>query len=345
MAITNENHGNFETQWGWSEESTFNTAALNSAAFERLEAPVPVPNYDYRKIHDMRHNGSRIVTDQEMLTLVANAWHTVPFSDLVVRREDVGFLLYSVLQQVAEGAAGTFAKTFTIDNTTTQPSFSNDEGLFFTIGINQGIAGRDTTIRSCIGSTITLSWDTAASADPRLRASGEFVSGGYCVHTNTFSGGWDYSDDENFYDMSNFATKQLDSVDVVIFGGSLTFATGPTRVGNDAGAAEDYTLAQNGFMLTGNLILRYDANVVDMLGTHHRNGTLFPIDLEIGSAAAEGHLQFVYNAAKVISYSHDHSRAEGQSINLTFQAGYDKTGSNAAFVGTVEDGKDRAWPA
>jgi len=344
MAIANENHGNFETQWGWSEESTFNTAAISSAAFEVLESPIPVPNYDYRKVHDMRHNGSRIVTDQEMLTLVNNGWHTVPFSDVVVRREDLAFLLYSVLQQVAEAGAGTYAKTFTITNTTTQPSFTNDEGLFFTIGINQGISGRDTTIRSCIGSTITLSWDTAASADPRLRASGEFVSGGFCVHTNTFSGTWDYSADESFYDMSLFTTKQLDSVDVVIYAGSLTFATSPTRVGNAAGAAEDYTLAQNGFMLTGNLILRYDSNVVDMLGTHHRNGTLFPIDLELSSAAAEGHIQFVYNAAKVLSFEHNHDRAEGQSINLTFQAGYNKTTPGAAFVGTVEDGKDRAWP-
>jgi hypothetical protein len=344
VAIDHEFYAGTETKWGWSEEATFGTAIADAGAFEQLEGPPPTGiDYGITVDRSVKYDGSRMRAD-------ANVWHSesgglrvIPFSDLIVRRNDLGVLLYSVMQVMDEGEATAFAKTLTLDKNTTQPDFSNNAGLFLTIGIYDPIASNHRKFTSCVLRTLTLTWNPL-EGDGRLRASGEFISGFANDTTANLSGTWAFNA-QNYWEC-NWSTAQLASNDIVPYGFSITINNGLVRAGrNSSGNASGYVPAAggDGYDVQGTLIMKYD-QYTDGLIADHVAGTLRKIQLAVGTPGAAGHFDLTVYEADLDASGREYDRPEGQAISLPFFAVTDGAVSDVGLLATVEDGNDRAWP-
>jgi len=90
MAIDGLVKAGTETRWGISEESTFGTAIADNGTFIQLEGPIPT--VDVRT----KFNGRRVISDIDIFHSQEGGLKTISFSDLIVRKTDLAYLLYLV---------------------------------------------------------------------------------------------------------------------------------------------------------------------------------------------------------------------------------------------------------
>jgi hypothetical protein len=332
MAIVGTVAAGTESKWGISEEATFGTAIADAGTFEQFEGPIPTGiDYGITRVNEPKFNGSRVNQDAEVYYTDDGGLRVIPFSDMVVRLKDLGLLTYSVTQVMDEGEAAAYAKTSTLDSSTTQPNFAANAGLFVTVGIYDTIASYHRKFTSCILRTLTLSADLAG--DGRLMASGEWISGFAPDTTANFSGTWAYNT-QTYYNFHTLTTKQIASTDIVLFGWDLTINNNAVRVGADSnGDAETYALPF--FEVTGNLTVKYDTAVQGLIADSIA-GTGRAIQLALATFDITLAESFFDNIGK------DYGEARGQAITIPFKATHSTGTSMAAF--TVNDSSDRGWP-
>jgi len=344
MAISNNIYAPSETKWGISLESTFGTAIADTGNFEMWEGDIPsVTDRGITRYQEQLNDGTRVPQDVNMYHSEIGGVRIIPFSNVRLRREDAAILLYSALQVMDEGESADFAKVMTIDNTTTQPQFSNDAGLFFTLGLYNPLASFQEKYTSCIIKTLTLS-ATLFGGDGLLYASGEMISGfASDVTANFNTGTWAYNT-KNYVNFGTPTTKQIGGSDIVLYGFDITIDNGATRFGNDSsGNAEGYRTNMAGHVITGNVRCKYDPNVQSLVGNDIA-GTGFKIQIATGSGGSAGHMDFTMNECFANGVAKGYPVEEGMILNVPFKAAYDSSGSNSLITATVSDGKDRAWP-
>jgi len=337
MAIDAVVKAGTESKWGISQSSDFSAAADGTANFEQFEGPIPTGiDYGVTRVIDPKANGSRVRQDAERFYTDSGGLRVIPFSDMVVRGRDLGSLLYAVTQNVSEGAGSPFTKTFTINASTTQPDFASDAGYFAQVIINDPIASYHRLWKSCILRTLTLTSDFAG--DGRVMASGEWISGFPTTHTANLSGTITYNT-QTYYQGNELSAKQIENIDQVVFGWSVTITNGAVRTGSDSGGdAETYSLPL--YDVTGEITCKYDTASLDFI-SKSLSGVGKEIDLQIGTGGATGHFGILLDEVVFDNTTKDYGDPRGQAITVPFTA-LNNTGGNTA-VFTVSDGLDQTW--
>jgi hypothetical protein len=266
----------------------------------------------------------------------AGGLRVIPFSDLMVRKEDLGSLLYAVCQTASEGAVSPYTKTFTITDTTTQPDFASDAGFFCMLAIDDALANTDRIFRSCILRSLTLTADL--TGDGRLMASGEWISGFDTKTAGAISGTWNYNT-ASYFQFNSMSAKQLNNTDMVVYGWDLTITNNAQKVGSDSGGdAETYALPL--YDITGNITVKWDTNT-NALFANARIGTGWELDLQVGTGGADGHFGILLDEVKHSAPDKDYANEAGQTITIPFTAVHN-TGANLCTF-TVSDSRDQTW--
>jgi len=344
MAINSNVYANEQTKWGYIQQTTWGTPDDGTGNYTMFEGPPPT-GIDYGVTRSIEHkfDGGRVKQYGSIFYTESGGLRVIPFSDVIVRRLDLPVLLYGVMQNVDEGESSAYFKTYTWDETTTQPDFASldaasDLGYMATIGIYDPIASNHRLFEGCILRSLTLSADL--SGDGRLRASGEWISGfANDVDVNFNSGTWGYAA-QNYYNFNEMTKKQIENTDMVVYGFSITFTNNAVRVGSSsAGEAETYALPM--YDITGEITVKYDANTDGFIADAIA-GTGKEIDLAVGDDTPNaGYFSIVLDEVYFDNPTKDYSGEMGQAITLPFTAALEQ-GANMAVV-SVADGTDRGW--
>lgn len=337
MAISGVVYSGKEVQLGIAQESTFGTAIADNAAF------VQIPEFDSISIDygltqdfSLKNRGKRIAYDADLYASQTGGTRVITISGMVVRRTELAEWLYGVFQNVTEGAATPYEKTFSVADD--QPDFASNEGYFFTLGIKNPITAYDEKYTSCIVREITISADMVGG-DGRLKADVTIISGFAASTTSTLSGTWTIST-QNYYDANLFDTKTYNTNDLVLYGFSVSINNNAKRIGNNSsGNAEGYAIGVPEIEITGNLNVKYDANTQGALADTLA-GTERVIEFGLADGTAAGDLMFDFNEAVLVSTDRDDNRDEGVSRTLNFKA---VANSGATPQIRVADGVDQAW--
>jgi len=337
MAIVGTVAGEHESKWGISEMSDFDAAVDEAVNFERMQGPMPSVDNGVFRDANVKGGDGRFRNGANDYVSGMGGLRVISFSDLVVRHDDLGLLLYLVGQNVSEGAGTPFEKTYTFYSATTQPNFAADAGSFCQVGIYDTIAGYHRIYTSCILRTLTLSVDLAD--DGLLRASGEFISGRAENTTQTFNTGtWVYSP-QDYWNFHVTPTKKIATVDTVLYGFDITINNNAVRVGSTGanGECETYAIGtgETGYDISGNVKVKYDTNVQDLFGRDSA-GTSTSIQLACGTDGATGNFDFTCNSCLLQGVGSDHADARGHALEVPFVA-------TTTAVFTCSDAKDRAW--
>ena len=343
MAIDGLVKAGTETRWGIMEESTFgDSSGAAAGAFVQFEGPIPTVNEGVMRDVKTKFNGRRVISDIDLFHTQAGGLRTITFSDLIVRKTDLGDLLYAVHGGVTEGEVGVaYQKAFTWTSSTTQPDYSANAGYFCSVGIFDPIAAKDRLFTSCILQSLTLNFPF--EGDGRLRASGTFISGFSSSAATTFAGAWAYGA-QNYIQCNNPAKKLITGAgDLVLYGMDITISNNAVRVGADAtGDAETYFLGGGdaGLSVTGNMLVKYDTNTDDLIADSTA-GTPRKFEFEIGTDGVTGFFDIYLDACLFGEADKDYGDARGQAVSLPFTAVH-LTGS-AQSVFQIADAVDRTW--
>ena len=351
MAISNNIYAGSETQFGVITagttealgqvavgQTTFGTTQTVTNWAEAWECPIPSVDWGVTRSMSVKNDGSRVNTDNNAYYSQTGNVRVISFSDMIVRREDLGVLLYAVTQDCSEAASTPFKKTFLLDETDTQPLFSNNAGFFFTCGIKGPIASYHKVFHSCIIRSLTLS----PGDDGRLRAAGEIISGFSSNTTANCTGTWEFNE-SYFYDCHTYSKKQLGGADIVLYDWSITINNHGVRVGyNATGGAETYALAMGpeGYEVTGSITVKYDPNVQGIIADSLA-GTTRALEFDIGTDGAAGYFGQKYDNIYFQNTDRSYETEFGQQLVIPFTALHDST--NQMFTLEVDDGLDREW--
>ena len=333
MAINGVVHGGKESDWGISLESTFGTAIAVTGNFEKWEGPIPTVDHGLFRDNTVKFGDGRMRAVANDYVSAKGGTRVLSFSDMVVRHDDLGVLLYLVCQNVAEGAGTPFEKTYTIANATTQPDFSADAGCFVTVGIRDTIASYHRLYESCILRTLTLTCDLAG--DGLLRASGEFISGHpESTVANFNTGTWAFSA-QNHFNFHVTPVKKISTADIVLYGFDITINNNAVRVGsvNATGDCETYALGE--YDISGNIKTKFDVNTQGSFASDIA-GTTVPIQIACGTDGATGNFDFTCASCLIQNVADDYENAGGRALDIPFIA-------NTSAVFTCSDELDRTW--
>lgn len=319
-------------------QTTFGTTQTVTNWAEAWEVPGVSVDWGIIRNMSVKNDGSRVNTDGNAYYTGSGQVRVISFSDMVVRREDLGVLLYSVLQNVSEAASTPYKKTYVIDETVTQPLFSNDAGFFFTFGIKGPIASYHKVFHSCILRTLTLS----PGDDGRLRAAGEIISGFTSNTTANCTGTWEFNE-ANYYDCYTYTKKQIGGSDIVMYDWSITINNHAVRIGYDStGQSESYAIATDpaGYDITGTITVKYDAVVQGVIANCISGGTA-ALEFDIGTDGAAGYFGQKYDNLYYGNVDRNYNTELGQQLVIPFTALHD-TGNQMCTL-EVDDGLDRGW--
>jgi len=334
MAINGVVHAGTESKWGILEMSDFDAAVSATGNHEKIEGPIPTVDPGLMRDNTVKFGDGRFSAVANDFVSDKGGLRVLSFSDMVVRGQDLGWLLYAVCQNISEDAvAQKFEKTYTIANATTQPDFSANAGYFAQIGIYDTIASYHRAYTGCILRTLTLSADLAG--DGLLRASGEWISGfTESTTTNFNTGTWDYNP-QTYYNFNSSPTKKIGGNDVVLYGFDMTINNNAVRSGSTGanGVCETYSLGQ--YEITGNIKVKFDANVQGLFAAD-RAGTTTAIQLATGTDGELYNFDFTCASCLVQNVGDDYENEHGRALDVPFKA-------NTSAVFTVTDAEDRTW--
>lgn len=341
-------------RFGICEEATFGTAILDNTDWDgvavtegfMLECPVPTGiDYGIFQDHEIKNRGGRVAIDSDTFTTQVGQTRIIPVNDIIVRRKDMGHLLYGVCQNVSEAATTPYQKTYTLTGVagseTTQPDFSASAGMFMSLGLYDPIASYHRKWTSCVIRNLTIKWDGAAGSDNRVRADAEFISGFTTTSTANFSGNWGFQT-QNYIEFGTghgAGARQLGGNDIVVYGFEVTINNGANRIGwNTTGNAETYAIPS--YEVTGSVKTKYDANTQGAIAAFIA-GTNQAVRLTVGSDGAAGYFDINLPTCKYTGATKEYGAEYGQAIDLPFKA----FGTTAAAMATfsIADAVDRTW--
>jgi hypothetical protein len=337
MAISGIVYGGNQSKWGISEESTFGTAIADTGNFEMIESKIGTVDPGVFRDNTVKAGDGRMRNIANDFVSTKGSLRVISFSDMVVRHDDLGWLLYAVCQNVSEAVGTPFEKTFSLSAATSQPDFVSNAGYFFTLGIQDTLTNYDRKYTSCILRTLTLSADLGG--DGLLRASGEIISGfNESTTANYNTGTWVYNAQDHF----NFhvtPTKKIGGSDIVLYSFDITINNNAVRIGSTGanGDCESYALGigDTGYEVSGNIKCKFDANVQGLFAAD-RAGTTTALQLACGTDGATGNFDITAASCLVQNVADDYDDARGRALDVPFIA-------HATTTITCSDALDRTW--
>jgi hypothetical protein len=248
--------------------------------------------------------------------------------------------LYSVIQNVTEGTATPFLKTFTFPQF--QPDFSNNAGYFSTIVNKMPVASVSHKVYDAIIRDLTLACAPGAN-DGMLTAEATWIARSQ-IETSNYAGTITYPDVAN---TDFFFFHDLDTVDIggqtVILGDDgfkLNITNGATGFGTSSasGLAASYRLPL--YKATVTIQCLWDANLRTYMAAQ-RSGTSETVTLVWGSLGVDGYMSIVaitkFNAPRDLSHA-----VEGEFVTLTGEC-YGTYGTSLPLAIYMQNAVDRGW--
>lgn len=326
-------------QQGFSEESAFGTAIADTGNFTTIVEGAPF-GFDPGIFEDkeIKYRNQPYADTNDSFTTEAGGLRVITMNSHPVRRMDLAPYLYSVTQTVSEAAGSPYQKDFDIASTWTQPDFSANAGYFVTLGIKDTIASNHRKWTSCVLKDLTL--DVDLTSDPRMMASGNWISGFSSSTSANFNTGTWQPTGQNYYNWAAPTTKTLDSQNIFLLGFSVTFNNNCVRLGNDSsGDAENYSMTM--FEITGSLKVLYDTNTDGYLA-QWISQTNAALRLTIGTNGNAGYFDMAFPSIEFTGNEQDYTNEVGRVVDLPWKAMGNTTGSDL-FNGEIEDGSDFGW--
>lgn len=165
------------------EQATWGTAGLDNAAGIILDIETIAIDFDDKAIETNPALATRVEDDRGFFTHQNRAMPKCEITG-IVHNDHIARFMYGYYQSVVEGATTPFEKTFVVHSS--QPDFTNDEGYFFTLIVDQSIAGRAHKIADCI--VAELKFDVQPGEPMKFTAS--IVARGAADDTSTPSGSY-----------------------------------------------------------------------------------------------------------------------------------------------------------
>jgi len=345
MASTNV-HASSDFRVGIAEESAFGTAITAQGSFYELHI-TENPQVDWGGLireSVKRSNGKRVKDNKDVFLQTAGGTYTVSVSG-VLTDTTADLLLFGAMQDMAsEGGTTPYTKVFHIDRNTTQPDFGGDAGKFFTMLLSNPASGENIQLKSMVISSLSITSD--ASNGGRASFSATFFTGFAPTYGATATTSSWVAPATDYYIFQQATAKTIGGNALVVGSFNVTVENGATRVGFDSsGNPQTYAMGLgDGYMVTGEVSCKYDANTKDIVDTFLANPTAGSAEqaiiMEFGTSGSDGHLKFDVNAI-YSGNSLDFGNEAGVFVSLPFEGVDD--GTNEAIEVTISNATDRSW--
>ena len=348
MALSKTVYSGKQWRVGLLAQSAFGTAKADSSAFIQLPLmDVTMPSITTLDGGGIRAGNSGMITQSDSLFRTEKGGEVVWSFEMPCEREFFAQFMSSVMQEHSQSGGDPYIHTIRSahDDVMARPDFgsaiSNGIPAYYTIAFDSPIAGDDFYIQDAILRNLTLTCDPAGN-EGRCYLSGEFYSGKPIAMEQTFSGTWVERTQNYFF--PDWKTKTLDvdgTSGAVVFVGSVdyTFNNNASRLGFDSsGNAETYKWGVPELEITGNLRVKYDANVALTSGENviqdflsGNTATLNLVSSDDGgavNAAGEHNIEceIYYTGQPEIDLAGD----DGVFVNLPFKVVQPTTSAGAA---------------
>lgn len=341
MAISGRVLSPKEWQLAISEESTFKTAVV-SGFKELYVLSMSVVDYgDIIKDDTPRFSGKRVRDTGDVHVQLAGGKYAIDF-ECVLTDITSDLLFYGVLQNVSEAVGTPFQKDYVIDETTTQPDFTANNGKFYSVLLHNPITSESELLTSCILESLTITYDPGSNGG-RLMASGRFVSG-VIPNVGLDSSGYSLlSPGTAFYNVDDITLKQINGADMVLNGFTFVYTNGAQRVpvggGDSNGNLE--TFALTAYDMEGSSInVKYDENSKPFIDDFVA-GTTRKIEVNYGTTGNDGALLQAINNAEIDGFNKDLSNELGAMVEIPFKLA--QTGTTNAIDIEISNAVDRSW--
>lgn len=346
MASTNV-HAASDFRVAIANETTFGTANTTQGEFYELHitdnAQVDWGGLIRESVK--RSNGKRVKDNKDVFVQTAGGTYTVSVSG-VLTDNTADLLLYGAIQDlVSEAATTPFQKIFELDASTTQPDFGGNGGKFYTMLLSNPASGENIQLKSMVISSLAIN-GSAGDAGGRATFTATFFTGFPPTYAATATASSWVAPTTDYYIFQQASAKTINGAAMVVNSFSFSVENGATRVGFDSsGHPETYALGLgDGYAVTGEMSVKYDANSKDFVDTFIANPTAgsaeHAVIMEFGSSGADGHLKFDVNALYT-GNSLDFGNEAGVFVSLPFEGVDD--GTNEAIEVTISNAIDRAW--
>ena len=337
MAIDGDVHSGKQFRLAIAEETTFGTAVATGWKELLVRSISDIDFGGVVKDFEPRHAGKRVRDASDNFIQEAGSEFRMSF-DCVLTDLTADLLMYGVLQNVSEAAGTPFKKDYVIDETTTQPDFSGNNGKFYTVLLHSPVTSESYRMTSAVLESLTINYDPGA-AGGRATASGTFVSG-FVIDQSTDSSGYTFTaPGTDYYKPQDITVKQINDVDVVLGGYSFTFTNGWARVGHDTtGDAETYALTM--YDMSGSMTVKYDDNTKNLVDDFLA-GTTRKLEIAYGSTGVDGAFFITINNALFDGNARDFANEMGVFLEVPFVLSQSST-TNAIDV-EISNATDRTW--
>ena len=346
MASTNV-HAASDFRVAIAQEDTFGTANTTQGDFYELHitdnAQVDWGGLIRESVK--RSNGKRVKDNKDVFVQTAGGTYTVSVSG-VLTDNTADLLLYGAIQDLAsEGDSTPFQKIFELDASTTQPDFGANGGKFYTMLLSNPASGENIQLKSMVISSLAIN-GSAGDAGGRATFTATFFTGFPPTYGATATAASWVAPSTDYYIFQQASAKTINGAAMVVNSFSFTVENGATRVGFDSsGHPETYAMGLgDGYAVTGEMSVKYDANSKDFVDTFIANPTAgsaeHAVIMEFGTSGADGHLKFDVNALYT-GNSLDFGNEAGVFVSLPFEGVDD--GTNEAIEVTISNAIDRSW--
>ena len=347
MAASTNVYSSKDYRVGIAQETAMGTANTTQAQFYELDI-TESPQLDWGGVireSVKRSNAKRVKDYRDVYVATAGGSYTVSISG-VLTDTTADLLFYGCMQDlVSEGGSSPFTKTFEWDADTTQPDFGGDAGKYFTMLLASPAAQESVQLKSCVIQSLTVSGDPGSNGG-RLSYTAVFYTGYAPTYNSTATTSSWVAPATDYYVFQSAATKSVAGNDIVAGSFSFTWENGAVRVGYDSsGNPETYAMGLgDGYVFTGEVAAKYDANTKDLVDTWLTNPTAgsaeHQVIFEWGSSGADGHLKFLVNAIYT-GNTLDFGNEAGVFVSLPFEGVDD--GTNEAVEVIISNATDRSW--
>jgi len=327
-----------DEKWSFAEQTTWGTAVGDSAAQVGILTEGFGINSEINFRNPPRARAQRYSHTNDVVADTKGVVFNSDGANGPGVKDYIDYLFYGVMQNVTESSGTPFQKTFTFGQT--QPDFSANAGIFFTLWNKAQVASTSQKLYDAIISELTLS--CAPDANESILWAAPTWIGRTHSDTANPSGTVTYpdfasTDQFNFYDIG-VATLGGSSVVLGNNGVSITIRNNASKVGQSSGVPQTFALPRYEVEMSWHIL--WDSVARTMM-SNARAGTAVAFELEWGSSGSDGHLEFTGSSKIMNAVNLEHAQ-EGNfvTVNLACEGIY---GTTEPFQVIHSNAVDRGW--
>jgi len=188
-------HSSELSRFGYSLEATWGTPIADAGAFKEVFFPKGIRIDPAVTKEDLDLNrSSRIQHLDDIFPDTFSGPVLISADEMIVTKDRVADFLFAVTQnRVSQGAATAYQKVFKMNSS--QPDFTADAGMFFTLGWRGPVTAKHIKITSCIVRKLSIELDKSSPGISNLvRFRNVEIIGKKLAQGSTFSGTWTAAD-------------------------------------------------------------------------------------------------------------------------------------------------------